>query len=64
VGYRRQTRRHSPPGVASYAAPLLSTLALVVAGYTAPRATLWLAALLIAGGGLLAAKDMLRRKPR
>lgn len=51
-------------GVASYAAPLLSTLALVVAGYTSPRATLWLAALLIAGGGLLAAKDMLRRKAR
>lgn len=51
-------------GVASYAAPLLSTLALVVAGYTAPRATLWLAALLIAGGGLIAAKDMLRRRMR
>jgi drug/metabolite transporter (DMT)-like permease len=51
-------------GVASYAAPLLSTLALVVAGYTQPRATLWLAALLIAGGGLLAAKDMFRRKAR
>jgi drug/metabolite transporter (DMT)-like permease len=50
-------------GVASYAAPILSTLALVVAGYAEPRATLWLAALLIAGGGLLAAKDMLRRKP-
>jgi drug/metabolite transporter (DMT)-like permease len=50
-------------GVASYAAPILSTLALVVAGYAEPRPTLWLAALLIAGGGLLAAKDMLRRKP-
>jgi drug/metabolite transporter (DMT)-like permease len=50
-------------GVASYAAPILSTLALVVAGYAQPRPTLWLAALLIAGGGLLAAKDMLRRKP-
>jgi hypothetical protein len=35
----------------------------VLAGYAAPRATLWLAALLIGGGGLLAAKDMLRRKP-
>jgi drug/metabolite transporter (DMT)-like permease len=50
-------------GVASYAAPILSTLALVAAGYAQPRPTLWLAALLIAGGGLLAAKDMLRRKP-
>jgi drug/metabolite transporter (DMT)-like permease len=49
-------------GVASYAAPILSTLALVLAGYAEPRATLWLAALLIAGGGLLAAKDMLRKK--
>ena len=49
----------------SYAvgAPILSTLALVAAGYAEPRASLWLAALLIAGGGLLAAKDMLRRKP-
>jgi drug/metabolite transporter (DMT)-like permease len=42
-------------GVASYAAPLLSTLALVVAGYAAPRITLAVAAVLIAGGGLLAA---------
>ena len=50
-------------GVVSYAAPILSTLALVLAGYAEPRATLWLAALLIGGGGLLAAKDMLRRKP-
>jgi drug/metabolite transporter (DMT)-like permease len=47
-------------GVASYAAPILSTLALVLAGYAEASATLWLAALLIAGGGLLAAKDMLR----
>ena len=50
-------------GVASYAAPILSTLALVLAGYAEPRPTLWLAAPLIGGGGLLAAKDMLRRKP-
>jgi drug/metabolite transporter (DMT)-like permease len=42
-------------GVASYAAPLLSTLALVVAGYAEPRMTLAVAAVLIAGGGLLAA---------
>jgi drug/metabolite transporter (DMT)-like permease len=42
-------------GVASYAAPLLSTLALVIAGYAEPRLTLAVAAVLIAGGGLLAA---------
>ncbi len=51
-------------GVGSYAAPILSTLFLVLAGYAEARATLLLAALLIAGGGLLAAQDMLRRKPR
>ncbi|MFA6264485.1 MAG: EamA family transporter [Pseudolabrys sp.] len=49
-------------GVASYAAPVLSTLFLVLAGFAEARITLALAALLIAGGGLLAAKDMLRRK--
>jgi drug/metabolite transporter (DMT)-like permease len=48
-------------GVASYAAPILSTLALIATGYAPPRATLWLAALLIAGGGLVAARDLLRR---
>ncbi|WP_022722802.1 DMT family transporter [Rhodopseudomonas sp. B29] len=51
-------------GAASYATPLLSTGFLVVAGYAAPTATLVLAALLIAGGGLLAAKDMLTRTRR
>ncbi len=49
-------------GVGSYAAPILSTLFLVLAGYAEASATLGLAALLIAGGGLLAAKDMLRKK--
>ena len=49
-------------GVASYAAPLLSTLILILFGYG--RATLGIAAacLLITGGALLAAKDMLKRK--
>ncbi|MFE3836025.1 aromatic amino acid exporter YddG [Pseudogemmobacter sonorensis] len=42
-------------GVASYAAPLLSTLALVLAGITPPSWALLLAALLIAGGAGLAA---------
>ncbi|ABE37542.1 protein of unknown function DUF6, transmembrane [Rhodopseudomonas palustris BisB5] len=47
-------------GAASYATPLLSTGFLIIAGYAQPTATLALAALLIAGGGLLAARDMLR----
>jgi drug/metabolite transporter (DMT)-like permease len=51
-------------GVGSYAAPILSTLFLVLAGYAEARATLVLAALLIAGGGLLAAQDMLRKPKR
>lgn len=51
-------------GVGSYAAPILSTWSLVLVGYTEGRATLWLAALMIAGGGLLAAKDMLGRRKR
>jgi drug/metabolite transporter (DMT)-like permease len=51
-------------GVASYAAPILSTFFLVLAGYAEASLTLWFAALLIAGGGLLAAKDMLgKTKP-
>jgi len=49
-------------GVASYVAPLLSTAFLVLAGYAAANRYLALAAVLIAGGGLLAAKDMILRK--
>jgi drug/metabolite transporter (DMT)-like permease len=49
-------------GVASYAAPILSTFFLVLAGFTETSVTLWFAALLIAGGGLLAAKDLLGNK--
>ena len=41
-------------GVASYAAPLLSTLILVAAGVAEPRWSLLLAAVLITGGALLA----------
>ncbi|MGH1331856.1 MAG: aromatic amino acid exporter YddG [Paracoccaceae bacterium] len=41
-------------GVASYAAPLLSTLALIAAGVAAPSWRLLLAALLISGGARLA----------
>jgi drug/metabolite transporter (DMT)-like permease len=48
-------------GVASYAAPLLSTLFLVLAGFAPAQATLGIAALLIAGGGLLAASGSRRK---
>lgn len=49
-------------GAAAYAAPVLSTALLVIAGFAAPTLSLAVAALLIAGGGLVAAKDMLTRK--
>jgi drug/metabolite transporter (DMT)-like permease len=41
-------------GVASYAAPVLSTLALVLAGYAEPTTSLALACVLIVSGALLA----------
>lgn len=44
-------------GVASYAAPLLSTLALIIGGEAAFTPTLALAAALIAGGAVLAARS-------
>ena len=49
-------------GAASYATPLLSTGFLILAGFAKPSATIVIAAILIAGGGLIAAKDMLRGK--
>src|SRR5467141_4149372 len=45
-------------GAASYATPLLSTAFLIVAGFAKPSTTIAVAAILIAGGGLIAAKDM------
>ena len=48
-------------GVASYAAPLLSTTALIVAGITKPSSTILIAAGLIAGGAALAARASNRR---
>ena len=48
-------------GVASYATPLLSTLLLAALGLGRASAGLWLAALLIAAGALLAGWDQLRR---
>src|SRR5579883_1656874 len=49
-------------GAASYATPLLSTMFLILAGYAKPSANIALAAILIAGGGLIEAKDMVMRK--
>ncbi len=46
-------------GAASYATPVLSTVFLILAGFARPTATLAIAAALIAGGGLIAAKDMI-----
>jgi drug/metabolite transporter (DMT)-like permease len=48
-------------GAASYATPLLSTAFLILAGFAKPTATIAIAAILIAGGGLIAARDMFRR---
>src|SRR5471032_496511 len=49
-------------GAASYATPLLSTAFLILAGFARPSTTIAIAAVLIAGGGLIAAKDMFRGK--
>jgi drug/metabolite transporter (DMT)-like permease len=49
-------------GAASYAAPLLSTAFLVLAGYAAASWSLLFAAALVAAGGVLAAKDMIARR--
>jgi drug/metabolite transporter (DMT)-like permease len=49
-------------GAGAYLAPLLSTCFLVLAGYATARTALVLSAVLIAGGGVLAAKDLILRK--
>jgi drug/metabolite transporter (DMT)-like permease len=49
-------------GAASYATPLLSTGFLILAGFAKASANIALAAVLIAGGGLIAAKDLFRRR--
>ena len=49
-------------GAASYATPLLSTAFLIMAGFAKPSANIAIAAILIAGGGLIAAKDMVWKK--
>ncbi len=47
-------------GISSYAAPLLSTLVLVLAGIAAPTWTLAIAAALVTGGALIAARASLK----
>jgi drug/metabolite transporter (DMT)-like permease len=49
-------------GAASYATPLLSTAFLILAGFAKPSANIAIAAILIAGGGLIAAKDMVSKR--
>jgi len=49
-------------GAASYATPLLSTAFLMVAGFAKPSVTIAIAAVLIAGGGLIAARDMIEKR--
>ena len=49
-------------GAASYATPLLSTAFLMMAGFAKPSVTIAVAAVLIAGGGLIAARDMIRKR--
>jgi drug/metabolite transporter (DMT)-like permease len=49
-------------GAASYATPLLSTAFLILAGFAKPSANIAIAAVLIAGGGLIAARDMFRKR--
>jgi drug/metabolite transporter (DMT)-like permease len=46
-------------GAASYAAPLLSTLVLIVAGFAEPSFNIIAACVLITGGAVLAAKSLL-----
>jgi drug/metabolite transporter (DMT)-like permease len=49
-------------GAASYVTPLLSTSFLILAGFAKASANIAIAAVLIAGGGLLAAKDLFRKR--
>ena len=47
-------------GASAYAAPLLSTAILILTGFAEATSTIGIAALLIAGGAVLASKDMFR----
>lgn len=48
-------------GASSYAAPLLSTAVLMLTGYARPSVAIVIAAVLIAGGGVLASQDVIFR---
>ena len=50
-------------GAASYAAPLLSTLVLVSVGHTIFTWIISAGCLLITAGAVIAAKDMISKKP-
>lgn len=50
-------------GASSYASPLLSTLILVMAGFAPLHWSIVVACLLITAGAVIAAKDMILRKP-
>jgi drug/metabolite transporter (DMT)-like permease len=49
-------------GAVSYATPLLSTAFLILAGFAQPSTNIAIAAVLIAGGGLLAARGVLGKR--
>jgi hypothetical protein len=49
-------------GAASYATPLLSTGFLILAGFAKGSTNIAVSAALIAGGGLIAARDMFRKR--
>lgn len=49
-------------GAASYAAPLLSTLVLILSGFAEPSWRIGFACVLVTGGAVLAAKDMILRR--
>ncbi|MEM7615523.1 MAG: EamA family transporter, partial [Pseudomonadota bacterium] len=49
-------------GAASYAAPLLSTIVLLIAGQAAPSWSVAIACALITLGAVIAAKDMILRR--
>ncbi|MBO0143913.1 EamA family transporter [Agrobacterium sp. Ap1] len=49
-------------GAASYAAPLLSTLILLTSGFAEPSWRILIACVLITGGAVLAAKEMIKPK--
>lgn len=51
-------------GAASYATPLLSTSFLILAGFAEASINIAIAAVLIAGGGLIAAKDLFRKRTK